>query len=247
MGNFNNLPSSDFKTIKDKDTFINNDNQINILISNEDSFNSNNNTVSIKESKKNSEQNQNAKNQPNIYSLLSTNVNQENNNISNVAVKERKKHHSRKNKRKKNKNASNERNFYKNIYKKKSIIGICLNLFFWLWNFLLFLDHNNTFQFPRASPDKKIDMIYTGMNNDNIIGSFFSTILCTILNYFIIILYPEIIFFLSYIIYVVYSILNASYEKFKDKCMLSRNIYIFLVLLTFGEIYKLWARKYLDI
>lgn len=248
MGNFNNIPSSDFKTIKDKDTFINNDNQISITISNDDSFNSNSSTVNIKESTKNSEQNQNTKDQSNIYSLLSTNVNQENNNISNVAVKSQKKRYSRRRRRKKkNKNISNERNFYKNIYKKKSIIGICLNLFFWLWSFLLFLDHNNIFQFPRASPDKKMDMIYTGMNNDSVIGSFFSTLFCTILNYFISFLYPEIIFFFSYIIYVVYSILNVSYEKFKDKCILSKNIYIFFVFLTFGEIYKLWARKYLDI
>ena len=119
MGNFNNIPSSDFKTIKDKDTFINNDNQISITISNDDSFNSNSSTVNIKESTKNSEQNQNTKDQSNIYSLLSTNVNQENNNISNVAVKSQKKRYSRRRRRKKNKNISNERNFYKNIYKKK--------------------------------------------------------------------------------------------------------------------------------
>ncbi len=241
MGNDVNRYSNN--NVKDKHYFINEENQISISVSNDGSNNSNTNIVNIKESETNS--NTIDKEQSKTYSLLKNDNNQDNN-INNIISikKERKK--LKKSNRKKNRN--NPETFYKNIYKKKSIIGICMNLFFWIWSFLLYLDNNSIIKFPRASRDRKVYMIYGGYNSDSFIGSILSTLLYTILNYLIITLYPEIIFFLSYIVYVVYSIYNTSKEKFKENnCLLSKNVYIFLVFLTFGEIYKLFARKYLDI
>ena len=139
-------------------------------------------------------------------------------------------------------------NYFNNIYKKKNIIGICLNLFFWIWTILLLLDFNEIIKFPRASIDKKIDMIYMSFNTDTFWGGFIGTILITIFHYIFIFKYPEIIFLFSYIIYVVYSLCIIPNEKFKENsCFLSHQMYLFLVFLTLGEIYKIFARNYLDI
>ena len=243
MGNDVNIISSNDNNVKDKHYFINKDNQIRISVSNDNDLNSNTNTVNISESQANS--NKMTEEQTKTYSLLPIDNNQDGNSNVNNIKKERKKYQLKKKKKKKIRN--NPETFYKNICRKKSIIGICLNLFFWTWSFLLYLDHSSIITFPRASPDKKIDMVY-GNNSDSFLGSFFSTLLYTLLNYLIITLYPEMLFFLSYIIYVVYSIYNTINEKFKENiCLLSKNFYIFLVFLSFGEIYKLFARKYLDI
>ena len=225
---------------------INNTIEINISDSNNDSYNSNGSTVKINEDQSNLEQNKEQKCQLNKYSLLSSNINFETN--DKINNKNKKKKFSKK-KRKNNKNNNKiERNYYNNIYKKNSIIGICLNVFFWVWTILVLLDHNRIIKFPRASQDKKIDMIYTGINSDSFWGGFFSTLISTIFNYIFIFIYPEIIFFLSYIIYVIYSIYIIPNDKFKhNSCLLSHNMYIFVVFLAFGEIYKLFARRHLDI
>ena len=217
-------------------------NQLNMSDSIDESENSNDSTV-IKEDNSN----QNIKNISNSYALLSTNNNYNSDNII-IDNKNNKKKKNEKNRFKKKDIQINSINYCNNIYKKESIIGICLNLFFWIWTILLLLDYKQIIKFPRASPDKKIDMIYTGFNNDSFWGGFFSTLICTIFNYFFIFKYPEIIFFLSYIIYVVYSVCIIPNEKFQENsCFLSHGMYILLVFLTLGEIYKLCARNYLDI
>ena len=217
-------------------------NQLNMSDSIDESENSNDSTV-IKEDNSN----QNIKNISNSYALLSTNNNYNSDNII-IDNKNNKKKKNEKNRFKKKDIQINSINYCNNIYKKESIIGICLNLFFWIWTILLLLDYQQIIKFPRASPDKKIDMIYTGFNNDSFWGGFFSTLICTIFNYFFIFKYPEIIFFLSYIIYVVYSVCIIPNEKFQENsCFLSHGMYILLVFLTLGEIYKLCARNYLDI
>ena len=91
-------------------------------------------------------------------------------------------------------------------------------------------------------------MIYSTSNSDSFIGHFLSTIIYTVFNYFIIFIYPEVILIISYCAYVIYSLLNTEKDKFKEnKLFLSKNTYIILVILSFGEIYKIFARKYLDI
>ena len=219
-------------------------NQLNSSDSIDESENSNDSTVKIKEDNNN----QNIKNVSNSYALLSTNnnCNSDNNVISNKKSNKKKKN--KKNGFKKKDIQRNKINYFNNIYKKESIIGICLNLFFWIWTILLLLDYNQIIKFPRASLGKKIDMIYTGFNSDSFWGGFFSTLICTIFNYFFIFKYPEIIFFLSYIIYVVYSVCIIPNDKFKENsCFLSHGMYKLLVFLTLGEIYKICARNYLDI
>ena len=243
MGNIENQKSDSSKD-------INNTIEINISDSNSDTYNSSGSKVKINEDQSNLEQNQEKRNQSsnNKYSLLSSNINYETN--DKIINKNKKKKFLKKKKRKKNiiNNNNTERNYYKNIFKKKSIIGICLNIFFWVWTILVLLDHNRIIKFPRASSDKKIDMIYTGANSDSFWGGFFSTLITTIFNYIFVFIYPEIIFILSYIIYVVYSFYITPNDKFKDNsCLLSHNMYIFVVFIGFGEIYKLYARKFLDI
>jgi len=218
-----------------------NDNQISLSNSNNIFYDS---KVNINENQNNFEQNQNSKTQTNSYSLLSSNISLDTNDNK---IKNKKKKKKTKKKYKKVKKIK-EKNYFKNIYKKKSIIGICLNLFFWIWTILLILDNNQIIRFPRSSHDKKVDIIYAGANNDSFWGGILSTIICTIFNYILGFFYPEIIFFISYCVYVVYSVLIIPSEKFNEsKCFLSYNMYLFLVFLTFGEIYKLYARKYLDI
>ena len=103
--------------------------------------------------------------------------------------------------------------------------------------------------FPRGSLyDKKPIMVYSGTNSNSVIGQFISTLLFTIFNYFIVFIYPEIILFASYCTYVIYSLFNTESNKFNvNKFFLSKNTYISLVIVSLGEIYKLFARKYLDI
>ena len=212
-----------------------------------ESFSSNSSAVKINEYQANYSQNQDLKEQSNSYSLISTNINLEINENNNKIIKNKKKKYHKKNRKIKNNN-NFERNYMNNIKSKKSIIGICLNLLFWIWSILLILDNNNIIKFPRASSDKKIDLILTGLNNDSFLGGIISTLLSSFLNYILACVYPEIIFIISYIIYVVYSIYIIPSNKFRENnCLLSHNMYIFFVLLTFGEIYKLFARKYLDI
>ena len=234
MGNKENSNNSN-NTSNNSD----NDNKSNLSISNSiyDS------KVNINENQNNSEHNQNNNIQSNSYSLLSTDNNLDNK--SNKAYNNRKKKTKKFNKKRKNKKA--EKNYYNNTCKKKSIIGICLNLLFWIWSILLILDHSQIIKFPRSSSGKKLNIMFVGANNDSFLGSFLSTLIFTIFNYIIGFLYPEILFIIFYSVYIIYSILNISSEIFKNNCLLSYNMYIFLVILTMGEIYKLFARKYLDI
>lgn len=225
----NQNPSSDNYSTIDKYS----NNQISILTSNNSSF----------DSKAHINENQNQNNKRENYTLLSSNTN-----IDNITNKS---NNNKKKKRKKNyktrKNIKKQKNYFKNIYKKQSIIGICLNLFLWIWILLLILDYNRIIRFPRWSSEK-MSIIYIGTNNDSFWGGVFSTILCTIFNYFISFLYPEIISLLSYCVYIIYSLFTISNIRFREtKCLLSYNMYIFLVFLTLGEIYKCYARKYLDI
>lgn len=91
-------------------------------------------------------------------------------------------------------------------------------------------------------------MVYSTSNSDSIIGHFISTLFYTFFNYYIVFIYPEVILIISYCAYVIYSLFNTEKDKFKDnKLFLSKNTYVILVILSFGEIYKLFARKYLDI
>ena len=172
----------------------------------------------------------------NTYSLLP--INQESNENSIDTQKSRK--------RKKN---LIKHQYFKNIWKRKSIIGIVLNLFFWIWSFLCILNYNEIIIFPRGSlNNKKVHMVYSTSNSDSIIGQIFSTFLYTIFNYYIVFIYPEIILIFSYCAYVIYSLFNTEKDKFKkNKLFLTKSTYIILVVLSFGEIYKLFARKYLDI
>ena len=174
----------------------------------------------------------------NSYSLLPLNINQENNEISAENPKS-----------KKRKKKLIKRQYFKNIYKKKSIIGLFLNLILWIWVLLYILNYNEIIIFPRGSlNNKKVHMVYSTSNSDSIIGHFISTLFYTFFNYYIVFIYPEVILIISYCSYVIYSLFNTEKDKFKDnKLFLSKNTYVILVILSFGEIYKLFARKYLDI
>ena len=174
----------------------------------------------------------------NSYSLLPININQENNEISTENPKS-----------KKRKKKLIKRQYFKNIYKKKSIIGLFLNLILWIWVLLYILNYNEIIIFPRGSlNNKKVHMVYSTSNSDSIIGNFISTLFYTFFNYYIVFIYPEVILIISYCSYVIYSLFNTEKDKFKDnKLFLSKNTYVILVILSFGEIYKLFARKYLDI
>ena len=153
MGNvLNKLPSN--KNAKGKHYFINKDDQVRISLSSDNSLNRNSNDTNINESQSNSTR---TKDQEKDNSLISNENNQENKTNVNVIQKERKSFPKKK-KRKKNRN--NTETYYKNIFKKKSIIGICLNLFFWIWSYLLYLDHSSISKFLSASSNKKIDIIY---------------------------------------------------------------------------------------
>ncbi len=222
MGNAH-LESSSHQTNSD-------DNPISISISNNMSYDSNSAINSP---------NQNIKSQSTSYSLLSSSMNQDN--TVDVTKNKRNK---KKNKKKKKKKKS----YFKNIVKKNSIIGLFLNLFLWIWLILYILDRHEILVFPRASSDKKMDFIFAGANNDSFLGSFLSSLLCTILNYIICFIYPEIILFLAYVIYIVFSLKMIKTENFKENnCLLSKNTYKFLVILGLGEIFKLFARFYIDI
>ena len=184
--------------------------------------------LSIDNKKTNFTQNVNSDSQNNSYSLLS--INQEINEKSSISKKKKK---------------LIKKKYFQNIYKRESIIGICLNLIFWIWSTLYILNYNQIIIFPRGSLyGKRVHMVYSH-NPD---GGFISTLIYTFLNYFIVYIYPEVILFATYCAYVVYSLFNTRSDKFKeDEFFLSKNIYIFLVFLSFGELYKLYARKYLDI
>ena len=181
--------------------------------------------LSIDNKKTNFTQNVNSDSQNNSYSLLS--INQEVNEKSSISKKKKK---------------LIKKKYFQNIYKRKSIIGICLNLIFWIWSTLYILNYNRIIIFPRGSLyGKRVHMVYSH-NPD---GGFISTLIYTFLNYFIVYIYPEVILFATYCAYVVYSLFNTKSDKFKeDEFLLSKNIYIFLVVLSFGELYKLYARKY---
>ena len=88
-------------------------------------------------------------------------------------------------------------------------------------------------------------MIYSyNVNGSN----FINTLVYTFFNHFIVYIYPEVILFASFCAYVVYSLFNTLNSKFKEnQFFLSRNTYIFFVIISFGELYKLYARKYLNI
>ena len=229
-GNSNNSQNTD-----------NDDNQISLSNSNNSSYDS---KVNINENQNNVEHKQNNNKQVYSYSLLSTIISSDNK--KNKTNNKNKKKKTKKNS-KKRKNKKIEKNYYKNIYKKESIIGICLNLLFWIWSILVILDHNQIIKFPRSSSGKKIYIIYSGANNDSFWGGILSTLIFTIFNYIIGFLYPEILFIIFYCVYIAYSLINISSEIFKNKCFLSYNMFIFLVFLTLGEIYKLFARKYINI
>ena len=141
-----------------------------------------------------------------------------------------------------------QKRYFQNICKRKSIIGLCLNLVFWIWSILYILNYKRIIIFPRGSSDnKKVHMVYS-YNTDSLIGNFISTLLYTFFTYFIVFIYPEVILFVTYCAYVIYSLFTTEKEKFKDdKFFLSKNTYIICVIFSFGEIYKLFARKYLDI
>ena len=178
------------------------------------------------------EHNQNTDIQNNSYSLINQNI--ETSNRNSISIKGKK---------------LIKKQYFKNICKRKSIIAIILNLFFWIWSVLYFLNYKRIIIFPRGSLyDKKPIMVYSGTNSNSVIGQFISTLLFTIFNYFIVFIYPEIILFASYCTYVIYSLFNTESNKFNvNKFFLSKNTYIILVILSLGEIYKLFARKYLDI
>jgi len=206
------------------------DNSIIISISNNMSYDSNS---------ANNSPNENIKSQSTSYSLLSSNMNQDN-----IFDKTKSKH----NKKKITKKKKKKRRYSEKILNKKSLFVLFLNLFLWIWLILYILDRHQILVFPRASSDKKMDFIFSGINNDSFLGSFLSTLLCTILNYIICFIYPEIILLLSYVIYIVFSLKMINYENFKeDKCLLSKSTYKFLVFLGLGEIFKLFARFYIDI
>ena len=234
--------SNNIETTKDQHSFINNDNQISITVSNDDSYNSNSSVVKFNKNLEDLTQ----KEQTTLYSPLSTSINQENNEKTYNNIKNKENKHSKKKKKKKNK--LRNRTHFKNILTKKSVIGICLNLFFCIWFILYILERNEIFSFPRASSNKKVDFIFSGINNDSFIGGFLSSLLCTIFNYRICFIYPEMILCFSYIAYVIYSIKIIPNEKFKENsCILSKNAYIFFVFIGIGELYKIFARYYLDI
>ena len=176
--------------------------------------------------------NQNTDIQNNSYSLINQSI--ETSNRNSISIKRKK---------------LIKKQYFKNICKRKSIIAIILNLFFWIWSVLYFLNYKRIIIFPRGSLyDKKPIMVYSGTNSNSVIGQFISTLLFTIFNYFIVFIYPEIILFASYCTYVIYSLFNTESNKFNvNKFFLSKNTYIILVILSLGEIYKLFARKYLDI
>ena len=178
------------------------------------------------------EHNQNTDIQNNSYSLINQSI--ETSNRNSISIKRKK---------------LIKKQYFKNICKRKSIIAIILNLFFWIWSVLYFLNYKRIIIFPRGSLyDKKPIMVYSGTNSNSVIGQFISTLLFTIFNYFIVFIYPEIILFASYCTYVIYSLFNTESNKFNvNKFFLSKNAYIILVILSLGEIYKLFARKYLDI
>ena len=138
--------------------------------------------------------------------------------------------------------------YFKNTYKRKSIIGLCLNLLFWIWSIIYILNYNKIIELPRGSLyNKKVLMVYS-YNTDSMIGNFFSTLIYTFFNYFIVYIYPEVILLATYCAYVIYSLFNTENDKFKEEIfLLSKNTYVILVILSFGEVYKLFARKYLDI
>ena len=206
------------------------DNPITISISNNMSYDSNSAINSP---------NQNIKSQSTSYFLLSSSMNQDN---SHDITK------NKRNKKKILKKKKKKRSYFKNIVKKKSIIGLFLNLFLWIWLILYILDRHEILVFPRASSDKKMNFIFAGANNDSFLGSFFSSLLCTVLNYIFCFIYPEIILFLAYVIYIIFSLKMIKNENFEEnKCLLSKNTYKFFVFLCLGEIYKLFARFYIDI
>ena len=206
------------------------DNPITISISNNMSYDSNSAINSP---------NQNIKTQSTSYFLLSSSMNQDN---SHDITK------NKRNKKKILKKKKKKRSYFKNIVKKKSIIGLFLNLFLWIWLILYILDRHEILVFPRASSDKKMNFIFAGANNDSFLGSFFSSLLCTVLNYIFCFIYPEIILFLAYVIYIIFSLKMIKNESFEEnKCLLSKNTYKFFVFLCLGEIYKLFARFYIDI
>ena len=184
---------------------------------------------SIYEKKNGLIRSQNIDSTNNSYSLL--NVNQEVNETSNISKKKKK---------------IIKKKYFKNIYKRKSIIGICLNFGFWAWLTLYILNYNSIIIFPRGSLEgKRVHMIYShnpdGMN-------FITTLLYTFLNHFMVYIYPEVILFATYCAYVVYTLFNTECDKFKeDIFFLSKNTYVIFVILSLGEIYKLFARRYLDI
>ena len=188
--------------------------------------------VKINVKKREFEHNQNTDIQNNSYSLINQNI--ETSNRNSISIKGKK---------------LIKKQYFKNICKRKSIIAIILNLFFWIWSVLYFLNYKRIIIFPRGSLyDKKPIMVYSGTNSNSVIGQFISTLLFTIFNYFIVFIYPEIILFASYCTYVIYSLFNTESNKFNvNKFFLSKNAYIILVILSLGEIYKLFARKYLDI
>ena len=188
--------------------------------------------VKINVKKREFEHNQNTDIQNNSYSLINQSI--ETSNRNSISIKGKK---------------LIKKQYFKNICKRKSIIAIILNLFFWVWSVLYFLNYKRIIIFPRGSLyDKKPIMVYSGTNSNSVIGQFISTLLFTIFNYFIVFIYPEIILFASYCTYVIYSLFNTESNKFNvNKFFLSKNAYIILVILSLGEIYKLFARKYLDI
>ena len=186
--------------------------------------------VEIKEKKLDCGQTQSSDLQNNSYSLIP--INQENKEISS----------------KKRKKKLIKKQYFKNICKKKSIIGICLNLIFWLWSILYILNYKKIIIFPRGSLERRVHMVYSTSNSDSIIGQLITTLFYTIFNHYIVFIYPEVILIISYCAYVIYSLFNTEKDKFKEnKIFLSKNTYIILVILSFGEIYKIFARRYLDI
>ena len=141
-------------------------------------------------------QSHNSDSQNNSYSLLS--INQEINEKSSISKKKKK---------------LIKKTYYLNIYKKESIIGICLNLVFWIWLILYILNYNRIIRFPRGSLyGKRVHMVYS----HNVNGSnFINTLVYTFFNHFIVYIYPEVILFASYCAYVVYSLFNNINYKFK--------------------------------
>ena len=195
--------------------------------------------VKINEKKTDYDLSQNSDSQNNSYSIIPVN-NQENS--SEIL---RTNHISKKRKRK----IIKKRNYFQNICKIKSIIGLFLNLIFWIWSIFYILNLSRIIIFPRGSLyNRKVHTIYSMSNSDSIFGQIISTLINTILTYYIVYIYPEVILFVSYLSYLIYSLFNMQSDKFnRNKFCLSKKFYIILVLLSFGEVYKLFARKYLDI